>query len=83
MKSKTGERIGDLYAQMNALIYELKIDLPKAESGNKAASQRVRVNSVKFEKTAKIYRRVSVQLIKATAKKKTKKKSAKKSPAWD
>ncbi len=39
---------------------EICRDLEKAASGNKAASQRVRTTSIKFEKTAKLYRKESV-----------------------
>lgn len=36
-------------------------DLEKAQEGNKAAAQRVRINTIKFEKAAKLYRKESVK----------------------
>lgn len=49
-------------------------DLEKAASGNKAASQRVRTCTIKFEKIAKLFRKESV----AEGRKGGKKKAAKK-----
>ena len=45
---------------MKKLLSEICKDLDKSGSGNKAASQRVRVNTIKLEKTAKTYRKESV-----------------------
>ena len=45
---------------LNALLEELTVDLEKATGGNKAAAQRVRTNSIKFEKVAKLYRKESI-----------------------
>jgi hypothetical protein len=42
------------------LLYELEINLRKGRAGNKAAGQRVRTGSIKFEKVAKDYRRKSL-----------------------
>jgi hypothetical protein len=45
---------------MKKLLEELNHDLGKADGGNKAASQRVRTNSIKFAKVAKNYRKESI-----------------------
>ncbi len=50
----------DTMNKMRGLLGELCHDLEKSERGNKAASQRVRTGSIKFEKTAKLYRKESV-----------------------
>ncbi|MEI6242041.1 MAG: histone [Chlamydiota bacterium] len=50
----------DVINSMNTQLANLTKDLVKATNGNKAASQRVRTGSIKFEKTAKIYRKESV-----------------------
>jgi uncharacterized protein YegL len=57
--------------QLNECIETILDDLEKCESNN-ASSQRVRVNTVKFEKIAKNFRRVSIDFF---AKKKVKKKA--------
>ena len=50
-----------LIAKENYYQYnELLKDLDKGLTGNKAASQRARVNTVKLEKLAKIYRKESL-----------------------
>jgi hypothetical protein len=41
---------------------EMLRDLSTAKIGNKAAAQRVRVNSIKFEKMAKEYRKESLKM---------------------
>ena len=46
---------------MESLLDCLTLDLIKAEKGNKAAAQRVRTLSIQFAKTAKTYRKESVQ----------------------
>ena len=46
--------------QMRELLAGISVDLEKAASGNKAASQRVRTGTIKMEKTAKNYRRESI-----------------------
>ncbi|MFZ0564806.1 MAG: histone [Chlamydiales bacterium] len=62
----------------------IQADLDKAEAGNKAAAQRVRTNTIKFEKMAKLYRKESVKSEKTgggkgkPAKKGVKKAAAKK-----
>ncbi len=63
---------------MEKLLQLLMIDLEKSDR-NKTAAQRVRTNSVKFQKLAKVYRRESMDLIKGVTKKKSKKKAAPKS----
>ena len=46
--------------EMRSLLGSISTDLEKASRGNKAAAQRVRVNTVKLEKVAKNYRKESV-----------------------
>ncbi len=77
----------DTVAMMKTLLNTLSNDVEKATNGNKAASQRVRTGSIKFEKVAKKFRKESVAAEKkggkkkAPAKKKVVKKAAKKVPA--
>lgn len=52
----------DSISQMKKLLDEVKSDLDKAESGNKAAAQRVRTCTIKFSKIAKMYRKESVAM---------------------
>lgn len=56
--------------QLQELLECVTKDLEKGARGNKAASQRVRTGTVKFEKIAKLYRKQSVAHEK-TAKAKT------------
>lgn len=58
----------DTVQTMRKLLSDLARDLEKGFLGNKAASQRVRVNSVKFEKVAKAFRKESVATEKKTQK---------------
>lgn len=44
-------------AKMRDLLESIQRDLDKAERGNKAAAQRVRTDSIKLEKVAKVYRK--------------------------
>ncbi len=67
----------DTVESMKNLLAEIGADLPKAEGGNKAASQRVRVNTIELEKVAKAYRKESI----AAEKKAEKAKSAPKKVA--
>ena len=46
--------------QLKRLLIEISHDLEKSGRGNKAASQRVRTNTIKFAKVAKMYRKESV-----------------------
>lgn len=71
----------DTIKSMKDLLEQISADLPKAENGNKAASQRVRTGTVKLEKTAKKYRKESISSEKGTKSKKkpAAKKAAKKS----
>lgn len=72
----------DTVETMKNLLAEIGTDLPKAEEGNKAASQRVRVNTIELEKIAKQYRKESIAAEKKGAKPKASKKAApKKAPA--
>lgn len=61
------------------MLSRISHDLQKAENGNKAAAQRVRTTTVRFEKLAKTYRKESIHNEKTGTKggKKTAKKSAK------
>jgi hypothetical protein len=52
----------DIVKQMRDLLAHISIDLEKAFNGNKAASQRVRVGTIKLEKAAKRYRKESVKM---------------------
>jgi Histone H1-like protein Hc1. len=52
--------------EMRDLLNHITTDLDKAERGNKAASQRVRTGTVKLEKTAKRFRKESIQHEKKT-----------------
>lgn len=65
----------DITKKMHALLFSMKKDLDKAEKGNKAAAQRVRTGSIKYEKIAKVFRKESV---KEFRKKKVAKKPSKK-----
>lgn len=57
--------------QLKDLLEQIYEDLHKAtEKGNKAAAQRVRTKSIKFEKIAKLYRKESVKASKVAKKKK-------------
>ena len=65
--------------QLDKYLMTLTKDLSKAAKGNKAAAQRVRTGSIKFEKQAKTFRKESVKAEKIkTGKKPAKKKAAKK-----
>jgi hypothetical protein len=59
----------DSIKTMDILLCGIAKDLVKAEKGNKAASQRVRTNSIKLEKVAKKYRKESVSEEKKRVKK--------------
>lgn len=66
--------------QLKKLIDEMIHDLEKASEGNKTAAQRVRTNSVKFAKVAKVYRKESIAAEKGSKGKTTKKTAVKKAP---
>lgn len=75
--------IANTMKMMRSLFEEIMHDLSKAERGNKSAAQRIRVNTVAFEKVAKIYRKESLaierkELSKSATKKTTLKKIKKK-----
>jgi hypothetical protein len=55
-------------------VEDLQHDLEKATAGVKAASQRVRIGTIKLAKIAKIYRKESIASEKVKPKKKTTKK---------
>lgn len=72
----------DTIQQMRNLLNEIHIDLGKAEGGNRAAAQRVRVNTIRLEKLAKHYRKTSVaEAALLPRRKKSAKKSAPKASA--
>lgn len=50
---------------LRTLLGAIQGDLDRAEAGNKAAAQRVRTHSIKFEKTAKLFRKESIKADKA------------------
>ncbi len=68
--------------QMREILAGISVDLEKAATGNKAASQRVRTGTIKLEKTAKNYRRESISAEKSGTgpKRPSQKKSAKAHP---
>jgi len=51
----------DTIKHMRDLLNQIINDLPKSETGNKAASQRVRTGTVRLEKIAKLYRKESIK----------------------
>lgn len=55
--------------RMRQQIAEISHDLEKAAEGNKAAAQRARTNSIRFSKTAKVFRKESVAAVKSGQKK--------------
>lgn len=65
---------------LKGLLEHISQDLVKADGGNKAASQRVRTNTVKLEKLAKVYRKESIASEK-TGKKAPRASKAKAKPA--
>lgn len=58
--------IKDTHKHLKDLLVTITHDLEKADSGNKAASQRVRTGTVKLEKVAKAYRKESIKAEKLT-----------------
>lgn len=72
----------DTISNMKNLLNKIQEDLPKAENENKAASQRIRTNTIRLEKIAKLYRKESIKYEKQNkGKKKTAKKPAAKKSA--
>ncbi len=61
----------DSYKTLKTLLESIQGDLDKAEAGNKAASQRVRTSTIRFEKVAKVYRKESIQADKSGGSKKS------------
>lgn len=53
--------LNEAVKEMRELLNAITIDLDKAETGNKAAAQRVRTGTVRMEKLAKVYRKQSIQ----------------------
>ena len=58
----------DTVHHMKTLLMNICKDLEKASGGNKAASQRVRTQTIKLEKVAKMYRKESVTAEKKSGK---------------
>lgn len=71
----------DTIKDMRELLSHIVTDLEKAEGGNKAASQRVRTRTVKLEKTAKVYRKQSIESEKQPRARKSSASNAAKKPA--
>ena len=46
--------------KLKKLLLEISHDLEKSGRGNRAASQRVRTNTIQFAKVAKVYRKESI-----------------------
>lgn len=63
-------------SQLRSYLDQLTQDLTKAENGNKAASQRVRTGSIRFEKIAKLFRKESIKEERANKGKKRPAKAA-------
>ena len=51
----------DTFHKMKTLLCHIGEDMEKALSGNKAAQQRIRKNTIAFAKVAKLYRKESVK----------------------
>ncbi|MBS0623733.1 MAG: histone [Verrucomicrobia bacterium] len=68
----------DTTKAMKTLLEGIVKDLDKAEAGNKAAAQRVRTSSIRFEKAAKLYRKESVKAAKSGELKRAKASAKKK-----
>ncbi len=68
----------DTCKTLRSLLEEILADLQKADAGNKAAAQRVRTQSIKFEKCAKMYRKESIKADKSGHMKKAKEANRKK-----
>ena len=67
--------IGDEIAEM--ISFAKDNDLEKADGGNKAAAQRVRTGSIRFEKVAEVFRKESIASEKRSAGKPRRKPAAK------
>ena len=52
--------LNETVKHLRELLAGLSVDLEKAASGNKAASQRVRTGTIRLEKVAKHYRKESI-----------------------
>lgn len=62
----------DSMDRMNQLLCEIMKDLEKVAGGNRAAAQRARTHSIRFEKVAKLFRKESIAAEKTGVLKKTK-----------
>lgn len=51
----------DTVEVLRSLLASVTVDLEKAVNGNKAAAQRVRTASIRFEKVSKMYRKESIR----------------------
>ncbi|WP_108623798.1 histone [Candidatus Similichlamydia epinepheli] len=61
----------DTVEALRTLLASITVDLEKAVNGNKAAAQRVRTVSIRFEKVAKAYRKESIRSEKSERNRKT------------
>lgn len=66
--------------ELREVLQQTVRDLDKAEKGNKAAAQRVRTNTVRLEKVAKLYRKESISQERGDVKKTAKKAAAPQKP---
>lgn len=69
--------LNETMKRMRELLGALSVDLEKGANGNKAAAQRVRTGSIRLEKTAKLYRKESINAEKSGTGPKKPKKAAK------
>lgn len=60
--------LSDTMSHLGSLLTAITKDLAKVGRGNKAAAQRVRTGTIKLEKTAKLFRKESVEAEKGKAK---------------
>jgi len=70
--------------ELSQILTNIGSDLPKAGKGNKAASQRIRTSTIRFEKVGKKYRKESLTAEKVSSPQKmrvARKKSARKKRA--
>lgn len=59
-KRESEMSLAETMHQLNLLLASLSKDLGKVPRGNRAAAQRVRVGTIRFEKIAKRFRKESV-----------------------
>jgi hypothetical protein len=69
--------LSEMVGQLEDLLTSLAKDLMKVGKGNKSASQRVRVATLKLEKVGKRFRKESVNIEKGGKPRRSKKKAKK------